>query len=416
MRLIKYSFIVLFLITSLIHSQISRSNFFVEHNIIASDSGNICYVSVRVPYSTLVFTKSSSGYSSGFEFSCEISSDSIGIIRKSIQKNISITSFEETNLRNEYLQAFLEFQLNEEDFIIQPYLALKNSNLSQPIEPINERLKTRKNGFVLFPIVFKNIKSDSCNNSVLQLVNFGNSIPYSSSSYSMFIPVKDSSILKVKLNISQSEKSIFDKELDVQSGGINFIECDGNIKILLSKEKSNNRFIRVDNFSNLLDEGIARFSLSADKDKKRDYDIEVSWAAKPRSLFDHEFAIKMLRIIEPKENVDSMLSNSSSDYKNILNEYWSKYNSDSKVSFNYLMAEFYNRVDEAIRNYSPLGKISGAETDRGKIFVRFGKPDSIERVYNGQNSVLEIWKYITLEKEYVFKDDSGLGNYYLIKK
>ncbi|MCK9279730.1 MAG: GWxTD domain-containing protein [Melioribacteraceae bacterium] len=412
----KYSFVVLFFITSLIFAQIQRTDFFVEHNIIASDSGYNCYVSIRVPYNTLVFTKNSAGYSSGFEFRTEISSDSMSIVRKSIQKDILVTSFEETNFRSEYLQAVLEFKLNEDDYLIQPYLSLKNSNLSRPIDQINERLKTRKNGFVLFPIVFEEIKSDSCKNSKMHLVNFGNSIPYSSSDYSMFIPINDTSISKVKLKISQSEKTILENEYIVQTGEITFAECDGNIKIILNSVGKKNRFITVNNFSNLLDEGSTRLSFLAEKSMKREYDVDVTWSTKPRSLFDPEFAIRMLKIIEPKEKVDSMLSNSSSDYKRILQGYWSKYNRGVKSPFNYLMAEFYNRVDEAMRIFTPLGKMSGAETDRGKVFVRFGKPDKIERVYNGQNSVLEIWKYIDLDKEYIFKDDTGIGNYYLIKK
>jgi len=252
--------------------------------------------------------------------------------------------------------------------------------------------------------------------STMHLVNFGNSIPYSSSSYSILIPVKDTSISKVKLKITQSGKTILENDYIVQKGEIDFTECEGNIKINLSNKNSTNRYIIVDNFTYLLEEGATRFSFNAGKDLKRDYDIDVSWVTKPRSLSDPEFAIKMIKIIEPKEKVDSMLSNSSSEYKKILHDYWSKYNKGAKTPFNYLMAEFYNRVDEAIRRFSPLSKISGAETDRGKIFVRFGNPDSIERVYNGQNSVLEIWKYIELEQEYIFKDDSGLGNYYLIKK
>jgi len=147
---IKYSFLILFFVTSLISAQIPRNSLFVEHNIIASDSGYVCYVAIRIPYNSLVFIKNSSGYSSGFEFSSEVSSSSMSIIRKSIQKEISVATFEETNLRNEYLQAFLEFKLIEDDYLIQPYLALKNSNLPISLEPINERLKTRKNGFVFY--------------------------------------------------------------------------------------------------------------------------------------------------------------------------------------------------------------------------------------------------------------------------
>lgn len=416
MRKIKYILIILFFFSSLVPAQIIRTNSFIEHNIIASASGYKCYVSIRIPYNSLVFIKNSSGYSSGFEFSTEVSSSSTSIIRKSVHKDISVETFEETNLTNKYLQAFLEFELIEDDYLIQPYLTLKNNNITVPFEPINERIKTRKNGFVLSPIIYEEIKSDTCGNSKKLLVNYGNSIPFSSSSYSIIIPIRDTSILKVKIKIAQAEKTILENDYFVKKGKIVFKDCDSNIKIILSKEDSTNRYISLGNFTNLLQEGTARFSFNAGKDLKRDYDIDIAWVTKPRSLSDAEFAIKMLKIIEPKEKVDSLLSSSSSEYKKVLYEYWSKYNDGAKTPFNYLMAEFYNRVDEAIRRFSSLSKISGAESDRGKIFVRFGNPDSIERVYNGQNSVLEIWKYIELEQEYIFKDDSGLGNYYLIKK
>ena len=78
------------------------------------------------------------------------------------------------------------------------------------------------------------------------------------------------------------------------------------------------------------------------------------------------------------------------------------------------MNEFYMRVDYAIVQYRTVSEVNGAATDRGKIYIKYGEPDDIERSYSDQGQILEIWKYRKFNKEFVFSDVSGLGNYSLI--
>jgi GWxTD domain-containing protein len=79
------------------------------------------------------------------------------------------------------------------------------------------------------------------------------------------------------------------------------------------------------------------------------------------------------------------------------------------------MKEFYTRADYAMINYSFNGQRNGAFSDRGKIYIQFGKPDKIEREYNSKNENTEIWYYASVKREFIFEDTSGKGNYLLRK-
>lgn len=77
------------------------------------------------------------------------------------------------------------------------------------------------------------------------------------------------------------------------------------------------------------------------------------------------------------------------------------------------MAEFYSRADYALENFAGITNQNGAKTDRGKIYIKFGKPDNIKRDYSQDEIVYELWTYTDIKKEFLFKDESGLGNYIL---
>lgn len=77
------------------------------------------------------------------------------------------------------------------------------------------------------------------------------------------------------------------------------------------------------------------------------------------------------------------------------------------------MNEFYERVDYAEENFSPLSKCNGSATDRGKIYIKFGKPNSISRSFNQFGKSIETWHYRKLSKVFEFVDQQGTGNFIL---
>jgi GWxTD domain-containing protein len=93
-------------------------------------------------------------------------------------------------------------------------------------------------------------------------------------------------------------------------------------------------------------------------------------------------------------------------------EFWSKHNPNPKESNNPLMEEYYSRVEYANRNF--MGYREGWKTDRGMILIRFGAPQNIERhPFDSDNKPYEIWYYYDQNREFIFVDETGFGDYRL---
>ena len=76
------------------------------------------------------------------------------------------------------------------------------------------------------------------------------------------------------------------------------------------------------------------------------------------------------------------------------------------------MIEYYRRIQTADERYSHF--IDGWKTDMGMVYIIFGEPDQIERYPFQENTKpYEVWFYYGANKEYVFVDESGFGDYRL---
>lgn len=57
------------------------------------------------------------------------------------------------------------------------------------------------------------------------------------------------------------------------------------------------------------------------------------------------------------------------------------------------MNEFYNRIDYCEKSFRNIAGNGGAKSDRGKIYIKYGAPDSIDRSNNDDDKVVESWNY-----------------------
>jgi GWxTD domain-containing protein len=108
--------------------------------------------------------------------------------------------------------------------------------------------------------------------------------------------------------------------------------------------------------------------------------------------------------------VEKLLDAKEKDYPKELNKFWKKYDPTPSTQFNELMSEYHKRVDYAELNYTSLSGKKGFDTDRGKVYIQFGKPKNIERSSNGEGKVVETW-YYDKERKFVFVDKLGTGDF-----
>ncbi len=97
--------------------------------------------------------------------------------------------------------------------------------------------------------------------------------------------------------------------------------------------------------------------------------------------------------------------------KNFI-EFWKSKDPSPNTSKNEMMIEYYRRIQTADERYSHF--IDGWKTDMGMVYIIFGEPDQIERYPFQENTKpYEVWYYYGANKEFVFVDESGFGDYRL---
>ncbi|MCX6122532.1 MAG: GWxTD domain-containing protein [Ignavibacteriales bacterium] len=133
----------------------------------------------------------------------------------------------------------------------------------------------------------------------------------------------------------------------------------------------------------------------------------------PLVITDLEKATEQLRYIAKGNEIDYIREAMTPEEKQKrFLEFWSKYNPNPKASHNALMEEYYSRVEYANKNYASF--MEGWKTDRGMVLIRFGPPQNIERhPFDSDNKPFEIWYYYDQNREFIFVDETGFGDYQL---
>jgi GWxTD domain-containing protein len=122
-------------------------------------------------------------------------------------------------------------------------------------------------------------------------------------------------------------------------------------------------------------------------------------------------------ILDPRTEQGVYARLSVEGKRRFLREFWRRRDPTPADSGNPVMAEFYGSVafaNDAFRQ-ARAGGVLGWRTDRGRIYLRHGRPDETLRRPVASPRPYEVWRY-TRDRPYyyVFYDRNGMGDYALI--
>jgi len=107
--------------------------------------------------------------------------------------------------------------------------------------------------------------------------------------------------------------------------------------------------------------------------------------------------------------------------KSFLREFWKRYDPTPDTPDNEFKQEYFRRINYANEKFSTSvdRKDDGWRTDRGRIFIKYGPPDEVERYPSTmEEKPWEQWDYFSLgdqgEVEFYFQDENGFGDYRLV--
>ncbi len=134
----------------------------------------------------------------------------------------------------------------------------------------------------------------------------------------------------------------------------------------------------------------------------------------PVNMKDLSLLIDQLLYIATTDELDKIKDASTDELKekNFI-EFWRSKDPSPNSNKNELMIEYYKRV--AIANQRYTHYIDGWKTDMGMVYIIYGEPNNIERhPYNEDSKPYEIWDFYSDNKEFIFVDESGFGDYQLV--
>jgi len=402
---------VLLLFYIVLFGQKKSSPVFIEHNSILNPS-QIEYISYRIPYNQLLFVKNKDGYKASFTFAFEIYKDKTFIKREISKKEISTKIYDDTKSSKIYFEDVVNFNIKPNEYLLKPTLAIGSTELNIVLPELKLYVNNLLNENIFPPIIINDNKQ--IDQFTFELTNFQSYIPFSYKKYDLLIGIKDTSRTTIDIEIYQNKKSIYKKQISKMFNGNVKIEKTNHINLDTNKSCSPHGYFLVNNFSHLLEEGKFEIVVKVDTLEKR-YPLEVFWQNKPQVLNDGEYSIKLLSYIEDTDIVQNLLRGDKEKYYKNLFEYWTEHY-PTKIKYNYAINEYYLRADFAIKQFKSLKSKKGAESDRGRIYITYGEPSSIDRNYNESNEIIELWNYNKLKRTFAFKDITGTGRYILIEK
>ena len=188
-------------------------------------------------------------------------------------------------------------------------------------------------------------------------------------------------------------------------------------KVVETKQGINQIFDNIDSLNLNLGKFLLKVTLKDSTDNIFGTSVKAfvsRWIGIPASLTDLDKAVDELIYIANSEQLDFIKSaeNRTEKTKRFV-EFWKKLDPNPNDEYNPVFNEYYSRVAYANENFSTYS-LEGWRSDRGMVLIILGAPDNIDRhPFEYYSKPYEIWQYYNLNKQFVFIDYTGFGDYRL---
>lgn len=150
---------------------------------------------------------------------------------------------------------------------------------------------------------------------------------------------------------------------------------------------------------------------------KRVIPFRLKYAGMSSLVPDMEIAARQMRYLAmtgyfPYRSYKKIIKASGKEQKDLFQTEWKKLDPTPDTDRNELMDEYYFRARYANQRFA--AQLDGWKTDRGMIYMIYGEADAVEdHAMEMGSKPYVIWYYYSVNKQFIFYDYSGLGDYQL---
>lgn len=145
---------------------------------------------------------------------------------------------------------------------------------------------------------------------------------------------------------------------------------------------------------------------------RRTRDLSVHWIYMPVFASDIDLAVTQLMYIIENKEFKRMRKADPGEKEERFREFWKERDPTPETGRNEAMEEYYRRI--AYSNDQFKSYREGWRTDRGMVYIMLGPPDAVERhPFEPHAKPFQIWSYYRFNRDFIFVDETGFGDYRL---
>jgi GWxTD domain-containing protein len=363
-------------------------------------------VYIELLYDDLTFIKHDSlnQYDAKFELIAAIyDSDENQVAARIVTKDVSVQTYELTNSRDDRIQINRTLDIPEGNYVLKLRVTdlISKKTLSQNIEFSLENMVSAD--LALSDLLFLNdLEVDSSGSVISVKPRVRDNFSRESNYFYIYFDVYSRKV-PATLDIKYE---FIDSEGDVQLDTVLVANVKKPVTSQIFKiDKhwlSGNRYrcrVEVDN---------------GDENRESTKGFSFYWVATPETTEDISLAIRQMRYLGVPDSIDKYEDAAYDEQKQFFDSFWRSRDPNPNTEVNELMVEYYNRINHANREFSNFNE-GGWLSDRGRILVKFGQPDDIERhPFEIDTYPYEIWRFYSLRKIFIFADRTGFGDFRLL--
>lgn len=358
-------------------------------------------VYLKIPYDNLQFVKFDSIYRARYEVSLVLfDKDGIQADGKIDRQVVEVPTFEQTNATDVFETPRYRFRLHNSLYKLSVGLM---------------DLDTRKTTYRKHTVDLNTFTQSDIQVSDLLIVDHVNEDTLESKAYTPNV--------MNKLNDQQSEFYIY-FTVKGKAGPAKVIAdiltSDGKViksktDSVILKDEPGKTFVKMDTKGLNYNSYVYRVQVEQGESKvTRKKEFRVAWLGLSNFIANLDKAIEQMIYIVPSGKVNEMKRAKPKRKKELFQEYWEERDPSPNTDINELMNEYYRRVNYATQQFGSSIK-EGWRTDMGMVYILFGAPNDIERhPFDLGSKPYEIWYYFEINRQFVFVDDSGFGDYRLV--
>ena len=366
----------------------------------ASDGmGTNLDIYVKISYDELQFLKSGNTFTAKYEISVIIFNAS-GDQQdgRTVEELIEVADFDDTNSRELFGVTKVNFLLKKDSYRVNIGVMDLDTRKTGS-RRITLMIPDYSDKLSISDIIFIDKVEETDSNETIMYPNISGGFISESSEFKAYYEIYGvDGMVEIKNEVKDM------KGITIYSDKFERRSTDGMIKEIVSIVKDDLRFNKY------------KFYVSVSKGKKKvskSKTFQVRWFGMSESITDLDMAVNFLRYIATKKVYEKMVSSESEEKRKLFIKFWKKRDPSPETETNELMKEYYRRIQYSNEHFATFQE--GWKADMGMVFILFGHPNDIERhPFDINSKPYEVWYYYDINRNFVFQDFSGFGEYRLV--